>query len=695
MTAKKTFDMKYILDNLMNDPAVSAAIKKLQENIAELSIAITQKITYDIMQSTVITIPEKKEPVQEQTKTHSPHKQITDWANATDTQLRAARLNRRRDGHPLEPDLIAELQKRFSNYDSKTDRFTSKKYHRTKEYWIKKSDAALYSALRERRTRGYDIEPELSAALTERFPTFNPEIKKIIRRSTKNTDWANATNIQLKVARQNRRRDGHPLEPDLIAELQKRFSNYDAKTDTFSTTEIDWSKQSKKSLQTAINYRKRTGQPIPAEMATALEQKSTPKKKTTRTNWSNASNQNLRMAYYYRIARKLPIEPSLNDALAAAFPGYDATTQAFVGKNNTTQKQSILQNTTPETPERLFPLYSIPTTSGNYALSFNNNKTNSNLLIGAKQPYEVCLIDTKTKMTVIRKALDDIKFTLYIINYATGEIISETKPGMAIILYSAKTHELYAQKHRDNLVPTWHISPDKNITKIITTPKNISKILAAQIKKETILIEENGRTSTHPLLTLGSQDKNDAQNATITQMLHAAPERIIETETKPNTQHAALPVVQNTQQTENSTNKSERKKQNSEIPVYIEHVKSNLMGSYNNVYINGKKVLSNHFDTKVKLLLDDTLLGIHGIVTDNKDLPQTPIWIIYDTTLKSRINPHMEKFSGYQVHAKKILETSDGLRLDLSNRCIALLKRDRIKAQADNKRFVISTVKTK
>ena len=401
MTAKKTFDMKYILDNLMNDPAVSAAVKKLQENIAELSIAITQKITYDIMQNTVITIPEKKEPVQEQTKTHSPHKQITDWANATDTQLRAARLNRRRDGHPLEPDLIAELQKRFSNYDSKTDRFTSKKYHRTKEYWIKKSDAALYSALRERRTRGHDIEPELSAALTERFPTFNPEIKKIIRRSTKNTDWANATDTQLRAARQNRRRDGHPLEPDLIAELQKRFSNYDAQTDTFSTTEIDWSKQSKKSLQTAINYRKRTGQHIPAEMATALEQKSTPRKKTTRTNWSNASNQNLRMAYYYRIARKLPIEPSLNDALAAAFPGYDATTQTFTGKHHSSRAKPVTQNLNTETPkkiERLLPLYSVSTVNDNYSLHYTNDKTDEILL---KNDIKILLITTL--VTIRRK----------------------------------------------------------------------------------------------------------------------------------------------------------------------------------------------------------------------------------------------------------------------------------------------------
>ena len=40
----------------MNDPAVSAAVKKLQDTITELSMAVTQKITYDVIQNTALKI---------------------------------------------------------------------------------------------------------------------------------------------------------------------------------------------------------------------------------------------------------------------------------------------------------------------------------------------------------------------------------------------------------------------------------------------------------------------------------------------------------------------------------------------------------------------------------------------------------------------------------------------------------------
>lgn len=703
MAEKNTININYILDNLMNDPAVSAAVKKLQDTITELSMAVTQKITYDVIQNTALKIQKK---IKTQTKKPQVHKPITNWSNATEIQLRAARLNRRRNGRPLEPDLVAELQARFPNYDAPSDTFTHTKRTRTKEYWIKKSDAALYSALRERRTRGHDIEPELSAALSERFTTFNPETKSIKRRSTKHTNWANTTEKQLKVARLNRRRDGQPLEPDLIAELQARFPNYDAQTDTFIITEIDWSKQSKKSLQTAINYRKRTGQIIPTEMTVALEQKRTDNRRKTRTDWSNASNQNLRMAYYYRITRKLQIEPSLNAALAAAFPGYDATTQTFTGKHHhTTHTKDITQKTNTETSktvERLLPLYSVPTINGNYALHFNNGKTDKTLLKAASQPFEVCLINKKSHLAIIRKIYNTKKFALYVINYKKGELIQQTKPGVAIISYSPTTHELYTKQHRDIPSQVHCIHPDTAVSRPLMLPSELPKIMAAQIKKETILIEENGNVSAHPLLTLGNYDENDAQNETINQILTLAHERIIKFEQKqvqitkteikqPEPQDKA-PVTATPKKT---IEEPDQQRKITTIPVYIEHVKSNLMGAYNNVYLNGKKILSNHFDTKIKLLLNDTLLGIHGIVTDNPDLPQTPIWMIYDTCMQSRIGKHMQKFSGYQVYAKNIIETNDGLRMDLSNRCTTILKRDRITKLAANKRFTIATEKTK
>ena len=86
-----------------------------------------------------------------------------------------------------------------------------------------------------------------------------------------------------------------------------------------------------------------------------------------------------------------------------------------------------------------------------------------------------------------------------------------------------------------------------------------------------------------------------------------------------------------------------------------------------------------------------TLLAIHGIVTDNPSLPQKPIWQIYDTNLHSRISNIKQKFSGYNVHATNICETSDGLRIELSNRATATINAERIKKEAGMKHFIMNS----
>lgn len=607
---------------LTEDEKINIAIENLKSCINDLTVAISEKIIYEIVRKNILSSAKK-----------------------------------------------TSLQK-------------TKKHHCAD--WSKKSDAALYSALNHRRRNGQDIEPELSDVLIDRFPTYDPQTHTITRRSTKLTDWTNATDTQLKSARNNRHAASKPLEPELIAALQERFPNYDATTDTFISKEVDWSKQTKKQLQTAINYRKRRNQKIPNELIIALEEKNaTPRKTTIREDWANAPKHNLRTAYYYRINHKLPIEQSLNEALAAAFSGYDPTTMTFTGKRGPNKKETIIQ--TEQSSERLFPIYSVKTASNNYTLNFNNGMTNENLLIGGAQPYEVCLINTKTKLAVIRKTIDTAKFALYIIDYTTGKIIPETKSGTAIISYDTLTDDMYAKKHRDIQQPIWRISADKSATTTISIPTNHTKIMAGQIKKETVLIDTDGNISIHPLLILDNINNNGTQNAKITKMLSDAAECRI-------TQKSETLVT--SKEKENKSQPTKQTKIN-EIPVYIEHIKSNLLGAYNNVYLNGKKILSNHFDTKVKILQDGALLGIHGIVTDNPELPQSPIWMIYDTELHSRVNLQSQTFSGYKVHAKKIIEMPEGLRIDLSNRSIAILKRERIMAMAQNKRFVLQTENTK
>ncbi len=413
MTTKKT---EYTLQDLGTDEQVHSIMEKLQNSIMELATVITQKIVYNIFENINVSVPVKTAP--------ATAKKITQ------TQP-TARTKRTID-------------------------------------WSQKTDSAVYSALNHRRNKNQDIEPELLAEIQKRFPTYNPETKSITRRNTKLTDWPNMTKQQLRTALNNRRAKGAPIDPALITELQKHFSNFNPATLTFT------------------------------------------RKKKTRTDWSNTSKPNLRAAYHYRLRHNMPIEPELNAALSVAFSGYDNTTQKFTGKREkrkTNQKQD--QTTKP-------------------------------------------MVIAQTTKTIVKK-----------------------------------------------------------------------------------------------------------QSQPIAQKCDVA------------------------------------KKTNNEIPVYIKYVKSDLHGAYNDVYINGTKILSNHYDTEIKLLLDNTLLAIHGIITDNRNFPQKPIWQIYDTSLRSRISLQKQKFSGYNIHATSITEEQDSLRLNLSNRSIALLKRDRIIKEAGNKRFIIVTEKTK
>ena len=633
MENKPNIDMKYILDNLLDDETISKSVKKLQDAITELSIVISKKIAYSIAQDTPILISENQSPTPEQN--------------------------------------------------------TQKKTRKRKINWAESPNHAISCALSQRRKSGRDIEPELLAEIQKRFPSYNPETKKITRRSTRITDWKNATPEQVRAARIYRRATTQTLEPGLIAALQKLFPNYDAATDTF-TKKAEWSTKTKKQLQNAVSSRKKRNKDIPTELATALAEKSTPCKKTTRTDWTNAPKLQLRAAYYYRIKNKQPIEQSLNDALIAAFPGYNPATQQFTGIRQ--KIKTIPVNKSISVPERLFPLYSVKTPGEKYILRFNNNKTETNLLIAGAKPYEVCLIDTVSKLAVIRKTINETKFALYIINYKTGKIIPETKSGIATVLYSPATHELFARKHRDTINPQWKICPDKSAVQVINAPTDLPQIAASQIKKSTVLlIDKNSNCSTHPLLILGDFDKNDEQNQTINQMLTAAKNAIADApKQKPdNTVKTNTPTIREVATIPTAPKTTE------EIPVYIEHVKSDLQGAYNNVYINGKKVLTNHYGTKTKLLFDNTLLAIHGIITDNHDFPQKPIWQIYDTSLKSRISLQKQKFSGYNIHATAINERNDDLQIALSNRCVATLKRDRIIKEARNKRFYIAQQKTK
>ena len=276
---------------------------------------------------------------------------------------------------------------------------------------------------------------------------------------------------------------------------------------------------------------------------------------------------------------------------------------------------------------------------------------------------------------------------LYLINYSNGKLFQDTSSGVQSAAYTESTHDLYTKKYRDISQYFLHVSHNgQTIEHVLQLPHDAKTLRPG----ETIIIDDNGNITTHPLVILGSASEHQQQNEIIKKITTPAS---IPTSQTTETVAASIPPEQPAQRTPSVPKKATT--DTNQLSVTLEPVKTTLEGTYNNVYVNGKKILSNHFGTEIKLLMDNTILAIHGIVTDNHELPQTPIWQIYGPDLRSRISLHKQKFSGYNIHAKSVKETAEGLRIELSNRCSCLLKTERLLKEAGSKRFFIKDEHTR
>lgn len=126
------------------------------------------------------------------------------------------------------------------------------------------------------------------------------------------------------------------------------------------------------------------------------------------------------------------------------------------------------------------------------------------------------------------------------------------------------------------------------------------------------------------------------------------------------------------------------------LRITVKPVRTTLQGTYNNIMVNGRKILSNHFGSEIKLLSDDAVLAIRGIVTDDKSLPETMQWRVYYADLTSAVPSVKQSYSSYNAHARAVHQMPDGgIRIDMSNRSSVFPKVDRIRKIANGRRFVL------
>ena len=642
MKTQKTFDnqelLTYIVKNLLTDPEICAALKNLATILNE---KISMQLSYSIAKSAL-----KTAEISQPTKINK-HNRRTNWNNATAAALRSALAYRKKTAKPIEPELNAALVKRFPNYDSTTQTFANGCIHKRKTNWDKSTKNSLRIAFNRRKRNNKPIEPELNAALAKRFPNYDSKTQTFPREHIKKraTHWDKSTANSLHIAFRYRRKHNKLIEPELNAALAKRFPNYDSKTQTFTRVH--------------------------------------PKTHNRRTNWNKATAAALRSAFAYRKKTDKPIEPELNEALAKRCPNYNPTTQCFSRKGRC--------NRTPHHPT-LLPLFSNITSLDKHSLRFNNRQKYQTLLKSATAPYDLCLLDTKMHIAIVRKPIALNKNLLFIIDYVRGTVIPESKTGLESVSYNATAHEFITTPKKYNTVHHWVLSPSHNATKTMFIPSQYPSILANAAHKQTIIIDDNGITTTHPNMQLPQQDCHDTLNRELQKILSSRPE--------------PKKVVPQTQQTPTTTTIKTSKPNVDEqsgvdntatttLTVTVKPIKTTLDGTYNNVFINGEKILSNHLNTHIDLLYDNRLLAIHGIVTDNPNMPQIPTWQVYDTQLQSKIPTHKQKYNNYSIYSTHIHTTAEGMHIRMSNRAVYYIKAQRIIQESGKKRFILDNQKTR
>ncbi len=580
------------------------------------------------------------------------------WKLLSDKQLKNAFYYRKNKGYPITPELNTELAKRFSNYDIKTETFNKTlKAFKPLKNWSKCSNSYLKNTYYKIKKSGNTIPENLNIELAKRFPKYNPQnqtfIKDMNKRKKEKIVWDHLSIKQLNDAFRYRKKMGYPITPELNAELTKRFSNYDPQTQTLKkqkaeSNNLNFSELTDIQLKNKLFYLKRKKAIIPDKLNTELAkrfpnnydentQNFNRSKKDEKTqnsesgdnfNWENLSTDGLKSMYKYYRKRKLPIPDGLSAELENRFPNYKIGKRTLLNTKKTDNNiiyQKRLKNL-------VLPLFSISNKNRKYDLFFENDDKKIYLLKSSTTPYDLCLINENDKIVIVRKGLNNGSYSFYAINIEHGTVVYDYKNGSNFIYYSAETHEIFSSRTENG--------GNTSISKHITTKKNsdipsyMKKMHVNNVKK-TIYLSEDNKEIHCPLITIENIQNN-----------------------KSNIIKLSVQIKQN----------------------------SNY---YNDIFVNEEKILSNHKNTKFKLFAEETLLAIHGTLTDNDLYPATPQWLVYDTQLNQRASNIPDFFTKKPARIENVTETNKNVILYMSTKANCLLDIKKLKKLAKGQRFVI------
>ena len=167
--------LEQLAEKILSDETVAAAFRDFQRTAANLSDAITKKVTMNFVISALNKLlhnaltQRDSESARTKRKTTEP-----DWSKSSNESLRHAQIRRKKMGIKIGDALNDELVKRFPGYSRETETFGNTPLS-------KLSDFRLRQIYWRTKKSGAPIDDELSTELARRFPSYNPTTRTFKR----------------------------------------------------------------------------------------------------------------------------------------------------------------------------------------------------------------------------------------------------------------------------------------------------------------------------------------------------------------------------------------------------------------------------------------------------------------------------------------------------------------------------------
>ena len=738
--SKKILDKKQIED-FFNDPYNEEVIELISNTIASYIVsAITANLSPDLIKKALTDIIKTLSPEQpsETKEQHIDIKEKTkDWSKHSDATLRRERNRRKQKGLPIEDSLNEELAKRFPNYNKETRCFGKNIKRIRNTDWSKSSENSIKTTYYARKKNGKPIEDSLNEELAKRFPNYNPEKKSFgnghknisssdtritnQKESTPNTNVKQThTNIAITIPlfsaiNKNGKYDLYTYDKENkpIKLIKNSIAEYDLyfyedafykavvrkKNDinSFSLYIIDTQKGS---LLRLFNQGIDILRYIPQNHKILLSGKNS--------------------FYYTAIAPNSKIEKIINVPLNVEILKAQSTPKhtVLINKNCEEIKVPLLKITDESELEKRNniinhllgklsntpPVKELKSENQNVKEGKQEIKKNTNWSKSSENSIKTAYYTRKKKGKPIEDSLNE-ELAKRFDNYdkerkaftprqkSKKDWCKYSDMGLRNIYYSRKRESLPIEDSLNEELAKRFPGYDPKTKTFKRNKKaiDLSKSSDNRIRNTYYSRKKAGKPIEDSLNEELAKrfKKYDSETRTFVKqkdLAQKAKENIDNHDSKNAT------VIIPSAHTVEALPKTE-KETYQKIIVEIKPIKMTLEGTYNDVFVNGRKILKNHINTEVQLFCEDTILGIHGIISGNKYYPESPIWLIYDTNIQQRPPEQKNIITKHNILVKKIYNYPEEIRLELDNRAIVILKNEKMKKIAELRRFVLDKQK--